>query len=45
MDQLAPEDTDAFSEEIDRKNLGAYAAEIWDNAIVIVEEATISEAS
>jgi hypothetical protein len=45
MDQLAPEDAAAFNKEIDKGNLGTYAAEIWDNAIVIVEETTISKAS
>jgi hypothetical protein len=43
LDQLVPEDADAFSKEINRGNLDAYAAEIWDNFTVVLEETTISE--
>jgi hypothetical protein len=43
LDQLTQEDANAFREEIDKGNLAAYAAEIWDNTIVILEETTVSE--
>lgn len=45
MDRLAPEDADVFGEEIDKGNLDTYAAEIWDNAVVILEETVVSQVS